>query len=332
MTFLKYLFVAFTVCLSIYCFKDFKIEIPLTQVVSSIESKLPLTKVIENNRIAINKIDLSIENQNIIANILFDLEIKDKIKINDIQGIINLNHKIDFYSKGVVLTINDFEIINPGKSESKSKVINSLLSVLDNNKDNILGLVNGKSIYLSNIFNHLLKEPVYYFTGYKGFFLNNILIHESLAGASFIVVLNILPLAIFCIAISIFLLFREIGLFFIFIYQKFISPRKGYCCANKYHNGVDSCSESVRKVMKEKGFFAGINEYFRVTKECKETYHKNKYLDNSEKDCSCGSSGKSSNVAKTSSSSSGGCADASCDSLECGLDSCDAGACHVGHC
>lgn len=321
MKYLKYLFVIFTICLSIYCFKDFKIEIPLSNIISSIESKLPLTKVIDNNKIIINKVDLSVENQNIIANVLFDLDIKDKIKINDIQAIINLSHKIDFYNKGVILNINDFEIINPGKNESKSKVMNSLLSVLDNNKDNLLEFVNGKSIYLSNIFNHLLKEPVYYFTGYKGFFLNDILISDSLTESSFIVILNILPLALFCIVISIFLLLKEFGLLLIYIYQKFISPRKGFCCANKYHNGVDSCSESVRKVMKNKGFIPGMKEYFRVTKECEETYKKNKYINNNSSSCS--------NSSKSSSKTSNSTVDNACDSFDCGLDSCD---CNIGHC
>jgi putative component of membrane protein insertase Oxa1/YidC/SpoIIIJ protein YidD len=67
-------------------------------------------------------------------------------------------------------------------------------------------------------------------------------------------------------------LLREVGLLFIWIYQKFISPRKKYKCAKGelYQNGT--CSSTTKEAFKKDGFIAGMKEYRRSTRECKEAY------------------------------------------------------------
>jgi len=67
-------------------------------------------------------------------------------------------------------------------------------------------------------------------------------------------------------------LLREIGILFIMLYQKFISPRKKYKCAKGelYQNGT--CSSTTKEAFKDDGFIAGMKEYRGSTKECKKAY------------------------------------------------------------
>lgn len=67
-------------------------------------------------------------------------------------------------------------------------------------------------------------------------------------------------------------LLREIGLVCIFIYQKFFSSQKNYSCAKGelYQNGT--CSSTTKEAFKKYGFIAGMREYYRSRKECKEAY------------------------------------------------------------
>jgi len=48
------------------------------------------------------------------------------------------------------------------------------------------------------------------------------------------------------------------GVFFIHQYQKFISPRKGYCCAHRAVHGGESCSSFGARVLSENGYRQGI--------------------------------------------------------------------------
>ena len=86
-----------------------------------------------------------------------------------------------------------------------------------------------------------------------------------LVGVSKLFILLLIPL---------FLLFllREIGLFFIMLYQKFISPRKKYKCAKGELNQNGTCSSTTKEAFKNDGFIAGMKEYRRSTKECKKAY------------------------------------------------------------
>jgi putative component of membrane protein insertase Oxa1/YidC/SpoIIIJ protein YidD len=120
-----------------------------------------------------------------------------------------------------------------------------------------------------------------------------------------------------------FFLLREIGLLFIIFYQKFLSPRKRYRCAKGelYQNGT--CSSTTKEIFKKDGFIAGVKEYRRSIKKCKEAYKtmkkREKRADGTSCDCSyCGGCG---NVG-------------SCDVLGSSSASCDCGAtpCEVGSC
>jgi len=67
-------------------------------------------------------------------------------------------------------------------------------------------------------------------------------------------------------------LLREIGLFLITVYQKFLSPRKKYRCAKGELHQEGTCSSTTKEAFKKDGFIAGIKEYRRSTKQCKIAY------------------------------------------------------------
>lgn len=71
--------------------------------------------------------------------------------------------------------------------------------------------------------------------------------------------------------ISLFLL-REIGLFLIYLYQRFLSPRKKYKCAKGELHQNGTCSSTTKEAFKTHGFLAGMKEYRQSTKKCNEAY------------------------------------------------------------
>ncbi len=79
---------------------------------------------------------------------------------------------------------------------------------------------------------------------------------------------------------------KTIIIFFINIYQKHLSPHKGYCCAYKvYHNDI-SCSEFTKNSIKNVGLFPSISIIKQRFKDCKISSEKIK----EEKEC-CQSKG-----------------------------------------
>jgi len=46
------------------------------------------------------------------------------------------------------------------------------------------------------------------------------------------------------------------------VYQRYVSPHKGYCCAYRAHTGRSSCSEFGRRVIGKMGIAAGIRLLF----------------------------------------------------------------------
>ena len=74
---------------------------------------------------------------------------------------------------------------------------------------------------------------------------------------STIAILNINPLS-------------ETIIFFIGIYQKYLSPRKVYRCAYSVVNGGPGCSGAVKDIVKKKGIFKGyplIRQRFQLCRE-----------------------------------------------------------------
>jgi len=42
------------------------------------------------------------------------------------------------------------------------------------------------------------------------------------------------------------------------LYQNYISPHKGYCCAHRAYTGEDSCSQYAKVAIAENGFFSAF--------------------------------------------------------------------------
>ncbi|MGR8941516.1 MAG: membrane protein insertion efficiency factor YidD [Gammaproteobacteria bacterium] len=67
---------------------------------------------------------------------------------------------------------------------------------------------------------------------------------------------------------------KHLAILLIVFYQKFISPFKGFRCAHAVLHGGDSCSEAVKKIVREKGPIGGsadIRARFCACKEAHET-------------------------------------------------------------
>ena len=141
--------------------------------------------------------------------------------------------------------------------------------------------------------------------------------------------------SIFGLTLIIFL--QEIGLLAIGFYQQYISPRKGYRCAKGVLHGGETCSASVKRVMKDEGFVSGIKEYFNTTKECKHAYEqieKDRLKQKKVSGCSSANSAKAT-AAGVAEENVCGCGELGIDSCEggsCDAASCDAGGCDIGSC
>jgi len=52
-------------------------------------------------------------------------------------------------------------------------------------------------------------------------------------------------------------------------YQRYISPRKGFCCAHRIATGGPSCSDFIKRLIAEQGFFASLGQIRQRFRECK---------------------------------------------------------------
>ncbi|WMS89034.1 membrane protein insertion efficiency factor YidD [Pleionea litopenaei] len=75
-------------------------------------------------------------------------------------------------------------------------------------------------------------------------------------------------------------------IYFIRIYQKWISPYKGFRCAHAALHGVDSCSTAVIKIINRRGVIGGFGLIRRRFERCKLAYleHKQEERVNNKKD------------------------------------------------
>jgi putative component of membrane protein insertase Oxa1/YidC/SpoIIIJ protein YidD len=81
---------------------------------------------------------------------------------------------------------------------------------------------------------------------------------------------------------------RHLAILLIVFYQKFISPYKGFRCAYAVLNGGDSCSEAVKKIVREKGPFGGyrdIRARFQACRDANETLIRNGRRRRGQNDC-----------------------------------------------
>ncbi|MBI3866578.1 MAG: membrane protein insertion efficiency factor YidD [Planctomycetia bacterium] len=52
------------------------------------------------------------------------------------------------------------------------------------------------------------------------------------------------------------------------LYQRYISPYKGFCCAHRVQRGGLSCSEFAKQAIRECGIFRGCMQLLRRFREC----------------------------------------------------------------
>jgi putative component of membrane protein insertase Oxa1/YidC/SpoIIIJ protein YidD len=65
---------------------------------------------------------------------------------------------------------------------------------------------------------------------------------------------------------------KRIALAFIFFYQRFVSPYKGFSCAYRIHTGGPNCSAYGYRVMQRYGFRIGMGLINRRLKKCGQVY------------------------------------------------------------
>jgi putative component of membrane protein insertase Oxa1/YidC/SpoIIIJ protein YidD len=81
---------------------------------------------------------------------------------------------------------------------------------------------------------------------------------------------------------------KHLAILLIVFYQKFISPFKGFRCAYAVLRGGDSCSEAVKKIVRDKGLLGGyrdIRARFQACKEANETLIRNRQRRRGRNDC-----------------------------------------------
>ncbi|RLA84354.1 MAG: hypothetical protein DRG78_01690 [Epsilonproteobacteria bacterium] len=80
-------------------------------------------------------------------------------------------------------------------------------------------------------------------------------------------------------------MFIKTSIFFIEIYQKYLSPHKGYCCAYRVYHSDVSCSDYAKNTISHNGFFKSLSKIKERFKDCKKAsnYIQNEYKDSSKK-------------------------------------------------
>lgn len=235
---------------------------------------LPIEKHFKNGEISIKELKLEGSGSDIKAN--FTLDLNHKIKLEDFKGsaVANIYTKGDsIYLKVIDLSIEEKEELAaaPDPYAEQPSFFNKMKKMVKKTTTKIL---NSNSSLISDSLNIVFDNKAI-FSDFKVSFVED-LYFEELPGKDFQVT-GTTYLGWFIFICSFFLAFltlsREIGILFMTIYQKFVSPHKGYRCAKGAVHGGDSCSASVKKVFKEKGAVAGMSEYFRSTSECKDAYN-----------------------------------------------------------
>ena len=282
--------------LAFYFFSsNFGIEISKERMKTSIERKLPISKEILGTVIDVNQINI----HKVYDDSYIELEIIGELKANSIVSI---------FAKS-----ESFSIIALGEPELSENKINFYIEKIDTNSTSkLLKKVLTSKAFIKKISNtsfkiKKLEELSFYAT------VDSIEFHTD---GSLLVKTSI---SLWIIILIVFItLLREIGLFLIFIYQRFISSKKGYKCALGQAKGNGTCSSITKNAFKERGFIHGIKTYFKTTRECKEIYE-GTHGDCLDCDCNCG------NLAPGSGMASRTCDNAACigiGSLGQGCDNC----------
>ncbi len=56
------------------------------------------------------------------------------------------------------------------------------------------------------------------------------------------------------------------------LYQRYVSPHKGFCCAYRVHTGGLSCSQYTKEVIQENGLFKALPLVKKQFSKCKIAY------------------------------------------------------------
>ena len=361
MKFFKYLLKGICIILSIsmiyFYTKSASIDVKQKEIQVNIEKYLEKKdNSMKIKNFTIHKIDLqSAENENQIkAKINVDFETANglvAIKNQNILTTLQLQVESDkFYVK-----IIDFDSEFMKKDEFKNQIKNSANNIVDNitgklgfkfkdkpmdKIDKVLEIDNSKvkEFILNSLQKHYIKV---YELKNNYFSIESVTIDKNNpfnVNVKSKVSLLILFGGILLLFLS---LLREISILAIIMYQKFLSPKKGYICARNYYEGGGSCSERTKKTFKDNGVYAGFKEYFDTTKKCKHIYNENK-LNESKDTKNNDLKNNTCNSCDNTTSNNHSCLilDIGTDMIE-GIGSgcnvghtsgCDVGVCDVGHC
>ena len=230
-------------------FYTYSISIEPSTVKAAIDKKLPIKIDKKGFEVTIHDIDvLSISNNIIESNVIADIRVskssrfgkflpKNTIHFTILTRTIPKLHDTSLSFSLLSFKINKYIKLKEVKGLLKKKIENIKVPI--------------KSL-----------QKIAWFASIKRIkFQDNGVLFVTL-GISRLIIFFLIPL----------FLLREIGLLLIYIYQKFFSARKKYRCAKGelYQDGT--CSSSTKEAFKKYGFIAGIKEYRRSTKQCKEAY------------------------------------------------------------
>ena len=133
---------------------------------------------------------------------------------------------------------------------------------------------------------------------------------------------------------------RRFWIFLIYVYQRLISPYKGFCCAHAVYHRGPSCSSAVKSIISESGLIKGWPAIKNRFSECKQAYLH--ILAEQKDDEGKKDKEKSSRRKKTKDQCSSDCITSPCDVLsccqpgkggkDCDLNPCDGGSCDVLPC
>lgn len=308
----KYMIGIIAIWLFVGYFYSYKIKEDNLFIQNEINKILPKQIEKKGVNITINKLDLIPFEGKLKAN--FDLNINSKIyNVQNRTGYVILKEK---YQNGKII-FNIFDInfdnltfeevfeetkepINEIKNEIKNKIdgfLSKNLGTTEKTNDMIVKDVSNKlkdkffnkETLKIIIFENIKQTDIkVYDLGFYGLFVKDIKLNILDNDFSLEITLSTGLFGLIFGSMLIFLsLGREIFLFFIYIYQKFISKHKGYNCARGVVSEDYTCSSYVKKEFKEKGLIAGLNAWSSTSKKCKEdfeTYKDNQdYYDNKRK-------------------------------------------------
>lgn len=271
--YIKYLIIVVLISLGTFLqLSDKEVFIPKELIQNQIDLKLPFNIEKKNHFVTINQAKMDLTDNSILINTLLDYSYS-KIVLKDVTA--NLKTSFELKNKEIYLSIQDLEIKNLNKQ------LDPVEEIIENNKFGLFGklknkivdkaedFVNNKSEKISEIISFgLSKKPVYKLEGWKAYFIEDITFNKE----GFLLKFNYSLVILFSYLISFLLLLREIAILLINFYQKYLSSKKGYKCAQGVLHGNGTCSSKVKKDFKEKGFVGGMNSYIKNKQDCKEAF------------------------------------------------------------